>query len=124
MLTKSEISATIRVHRMRAGFTQQQVAEYMGVKQPTIASWERGQSQPDVNALVKLFKFFGSSIVEAFNLDSKEESPSRESAVETELLQNFRALNADGQERVVVYVSDLRITGRYEKNHKLEMAQE
>ena len=36
----------IKALRARLGFTQQQLANEIGVTQPAVAQWETGQSQP------------------------------------------------------------------------------
>jgi len=40
--------------RKRKGFTQAQLAERMGVEQPTIGRWEKGQREPDLGQLLEL----------------------------------------------------------------------
>ena len=37
----------IRDHRKRSGFTQDDLAQRMGVSQPTVSTWETGESMPE-----------------------------------------------------------------------------
>ena len=37
----------IREHRKRLGFTQDDLAQRMGVSQPTVSTWETGESMPE-----------------------------------------------------------------------------
>ncbi|USK61294.1 helix-turn-helix domain-containing protein [Peribacillus asahii] len=58
-------------------FTQQYVADYLGVTRQAYAKYENGHSQPDADSLAKLAKFYDVSIdylvtgKEQTNLDSK-----------------------------------------------------
>ena len=52
------ISENIMKLRKKLGFSQEEVAEKIGVTRQTIAKWENGDSIPDVvhsNALAELF---------------------------------------------------------------------
>lgn len=48
--------------RKDAGYTQRQVAELLNMKQGTIASYEVGRTQPDIETLGKLADFYCVSI--------------------------------------------------------------
>lgn len=47
-------ASVIRDLRMRAGFSQREVAERMGVSQPTVARWEAGKQEMTAEQAVKL----------------------------------------------------------------------
>lgn len=50
-------SARIKALRARLGFTQQQLADEIGVTQPSIAQWETGRGQPTgASVLEKLIR--------------------------------------------------------------------
>ncbi len=49
----------IRNARLRAGLTQVELAERVGTKQPAIARWERGESEPRVDTLTSLLAACG-----------------------------------------------------------------
>ena len=40
--------------RLKKGWTQGQLADAIGVKQPQIANWESGFRNPKINALMKI----------------------------------------------------------------------
>lgn len=40
-----KLNEQIRVHRKKAGLTQEQVANYLGVSTPAVNKWESGVSQ-------------------------------------------------------------------------------
>lgn len=53
-----KIASAIRTARQKAGLTQNQVAEYFGKTQTTVAAWERGRAQPDAKTVAQLAKLF------------------------------------------------------------------
>lgn len=58
--------------REKKGLTQKEVAEYMGVSQQYYGRFEKGQAQPNLEALVKLHPLFEEEIgfiIGAYNLD-------------------------------------------------------
>jgi len=71
-MTREEIAQVLKRSRGSAGFTQKQVAQAIGRKQQTVASWETAQSQPDVDTLFGLFDLYGISIDDAFGFNQKE----------------------------------------------------
>lgn len=48
--------------RADAGYTQRQVAEIMKISKSTIASYEVGRTQPDIETLGKLADFYAVSV--------------------------------------------------------------
>ncbi len=63
-----EFSARLREQRIIAGFTQQQVAEKIGVDTTTYAHYESGHRKPDIAKLQTLCSIFNISIEEDFPL--------------------------------------------------------
>ena len=53
------LSDMIRRHRKRRGWAQGDLANYLGVAQPTIASWESDRTRPSYEFVVKLAELFG-----------------------------------------------------------------
>lgn len=56
------IRETIRLNiiskRNELGMTQTELANAVGLKKNTIASWEQGLSSPDIDTIAKLLKIF------------------------------------------------------------------
>ena len=52
-------ASKLKKARYDTGFTQREVAEETGIKQPTIASYELGRTQPDIENLGILADFYG-----------------------------------------------------------------
>lgn len=59
--------------RIRAGLTQPQVSEALGIPQSTIACWETGRALPRADKLPALAKLFKCSIDELLKGDEKDE---------------------------------------------------
>lgn len=52
--------------RLRAGLSQQQVAERMGVSQPQVARCEQGKHDPGTETIARLADALGASVGEVF----------------------------------------------------------
>lgn len=52
----------LKTARTEAGYTQKQVEAITGIKQSTLASYENGRTQPDIETLGKLADFYNVSI--------------------------------------------------------------
>lgn len=61
MLTHLELHETLRVLRERAGLTQLEVAEHLGVREKTVSRWETKISQPSYAAVVRMSHLFAST---------------------------------------------------------------
>jgi len=49
-----DIGSKIKAARMEKKFTQEQVAEVLGVSRQTISNWENGKSYPDIISVIKM----------------------------------------------------------------------
>lgn len=52
----------LKLYRKQCGFTQEQVAEKLGVSRQAVAKWERGDSLPDINNIIALADMYEISI--------------------------------------------------------------
>jgi len=50
--------------RKKAGKTQADVAEHLGVTSAAVSMWESGKNMPRANALVRLAAFYGCTVDE------------------------------------------------------------
>jgi transcriptional regulator with XRE-family HTH domain len=66
------IGKNIRFLRKKAGLTQAQLAEALGIKQQMIADYERCKVNPEVSRLPALAKALDASIEELFQVEMKE----------------------------------------------------
>lgn len=56
------VGRNIRSIREQAGLSQDEFAEGFSVKQPTVANWETGKKQPDLNMLIQIAQFGGTTL--------------------------------------------------------------
>ena len=54
-------ASKLKKARLDTGFTQREVSSETGIKQPTLASYEIGRTQPDIESLGILADFYGVS---------------------------------------------------------------
>lgn len=67
-----ELGSKIKALRLRAGMTQEMLAEELGVSFQTISKWENGVCAPDIMMLPKLSVYFGVTIDELFDLTTEQ----------------------------------------------------
>ena len=67
-----EMGQKIKQLRYKAGLTQEQLAEQMGVSAQSVSKWETGASMPDISLLPILAETFGVSIDELFDLTREQ----------------------------------------------------
>ena len=79
-----EIGQRIRQLRGRAGITQEQLGEKLGVTAQSISKWETGAAMPDITLLPRLAEEFGVTIDELFDLTNEQRLRRIESRMEQE----------------------------------------
>ena len=67
-----ELGKKIRQLRSKAGMTQEQLAEKMGVGPQAVSKWENAAAMPDITALPLLAEVFGVSIDDLFDLTTEQ----------------------------------------------------
>lgn len=63
----SMLSDNLAHLRRLKGYSQEQVAEYVGASRQAVAKWENGDSQPDIPHCAKLAKLFGVTLDDLVN---------------------------------------------------------
>lgn len=58
--------------RSEKGFSQDQIAELVGVDRSTVAKWETGKAYPRVEILIKLSEIFGCTTDELLKGDDPD----------------------------------------------------
>lgn len=53
-MNSAKVGQTIKTLRLQAGYTQHELASYIGVTDQAVSKWERGQSVPDISIVTKL----------------------------------------------------------------------
>ncbi len=52
----------LKMYRKQCGFTQEEIAEKLGVSRQAVAKWERGETQPDIESCIKLADLYEVSL--------------------------------------------------------------
>ena len=52
----------LKAYRKKNGYTQDEIAEKLGVSRQAVAKWERGESVPDIECVVSLAGIFGVTV--------------------------------------------------------------
>lgn len=102
----------IKEFRTENELSQNALAEIINVKSYTIGNWEQGRSEPSLEDLVKLADFFGCTTDELLgrenygtgNIEIIGEKLNRD---EQDILNVYRALNADGKRAFLSMVKNL-----------------
>ncbi|MBR0217553.1 MAG: helix-turn-helix transcriptional regulator, partial [Clostridia bacterium] len=63
-----ELGKKIRQLRFKAGLTQEQLAEKLGIGAQSVSKWENAVAMPDITTLPLLAEIFGISIDDLFDL--------------------------------------------------------
>ena len=66
-----EIGEKLRINRNKAGMTQEECAEKLGVSRQTVSNWENGRSYPDIRSVLSLGDLYGVSLDELLKEDEK-----------------------------------------------------
>lgn len=113
------VSENLTVIMNRAGTSRADLANYLGVSVTSVASWCCGEKTPRMDIIDRICEYFGitrSDLMLEYPGDVvANEHLSQEilTASEELLLDEFRQLNDDGQDKVCEYTSDLVASGRY-----------
>ena len=51
----------LKLLRSEKNLSQKQLAEILGTNNSSVCDWERGRSEPDIETLINMVKFFGVS---------------------------------------------------------------
>lgn len=69
---KKNIQKNIAQYRKDANLTQKELAERLGVKTTSLASWEQGKSMPDIDTLFSLCSILGINILTISGFETQQ----------------------------------------------------
>lgn len=72
------MSEKIQYSRRRAGLSQEQLADRLGISRQAVSKWETGEAMPDATKLAPLAKALGVSVDWLLTEDDEQFSPPRE----------------------------------------------
>lgn len=119
----------IKTLRLSKGISQEELGKIVGVQKAAVYKWESGKVQNLKRATIhKLAVYFGvspSSFIGAnITLDEEKDVTFSLAPSEQRLIENYRQLNEEGQEKLLDHSIDLVSSGRYIKSNKPQMVSE
>lgn len=73
------MKSNLLVHyRKKAGLTQQQVGDSIGISAQAVSKWENDQSEPDLDTVCKLAKLYNVSVNDLLGFETEEAKPAEE----------------------------------------------
>jgi transcriptional regulator with XRE-family HTH domain len=75
MSEQNYLSEAIRSARRRAGLSQVELAELLGVRQSSVSQWERGSTKPSTMHLLALAAKLGCSLAELAGAEATAAGP-------------------------------------------------
>ena len=97
--------------RTEKELSQRQMSKILNVSQGTYNNWENAKTQPSIEQLITLAKFFGVTVDDLIGFNESGQTNYATPAYvqnERELLQTFRALPVDTQTLVLSLVQKLK----------------
>ena len=76
----SNFATNLSILRRRAGYTQESLAEALGVSRQAVGKWEGGQGLPEAATLITLADLLGCSLDQLMREELTEEPPAQEEA--------------------------------------------
>lgn len=104
---KDLISAKLKAARAKTTLTQLEAAKEIGRPQQTLAGWESGRSQPDVETLNKLLSLYNISPNEFYGFSDNKKITL--TTGEHEYIKKYRALDEHGK-KVIDFILDEEYT--------------
>ncbi len=113
---KIPMAEKIRIYRKKAGISQQDLGEMLGVTRNTVVNWEGGKYRPDIDLLLPLCDIFGITLYELF--DSIDHNLGF-SPHEKSLLEKYRQISPLSKRIVDHMVDGILYEETIEKNRHL-----
>ncbi len=68
-----EFGKNFRKYRILNGYTQQQIAEKLGIRQSNVSDWENNVSRPEYENLIALARLYDESLETLLGVDGDDE---------------------------------------------------
>jgi transcriptional regulator with XRE-family HTH domain len=65
------VAANIKAYRVRAGLTQRELGEMLGVKNNSVSNWESAINAPDIDTLLEICDILNVTINEMYGVEEK-----------------------------------------------------
>lgn len=113
------VAERIKTLRKKAGLTQTELGEKLGVKKNAVSKWECGRVEEipssKIKAMAALFQVPASSLIDDnwFEIELFDSDPQIE-----QLMSQAKQLNAQGLERLIQHAEDLLGNPSYQKTDR------
>lgn len=115
---RENMQKNIIFYRKMRKLTQKELAEKVGTGVTTVSGWERGAYSPDIDTLFLICNALGVSLNDICGVTDGGASMTES---EMQLLNIYKALNNDGQRKLIERAEELRNLG-YVKGESARMA--
>lgn len=118
---KTRFSETLKELRIKAGYSQKDVYEKLGIPQSTFSSWETGKAEPSASMTLKLCDIYQvDDIMKAFGYEGASEEPacvliSQCHAAAYEVVEMFLRLDDLDHGKVIGRIETLLENEKYRK---------
>jgi transcriptional regulator with XRE-family HTH domain len=102
-------------YRKKAGISQKELAEMVGIKPSSLSYYERGKREPNVLILIGLAKALRITGDALLGVEPQPDLIAQNSD-EAAVLRDFRSMNQLGQKRALENMSDLSEIPKYSNN--------
>lgn len=99
---KRNIQKNIAEYRKKANLTQKELAERLGVKTTSLASWEQGKSMPDIDTLFRLCPLLNVNILTISGFEPPEQHHNYGDGVESAVSDLVNAIDAVSNHSVMI----------------------
>lgn len=116
----SRFSVVFKNLRIGNGYTQQELANKIGVSRSAVGMYENGDREPDFETLEVIADFFNVDMDYLMGRSDKTHIVTVRSENEQYFIQQFRLLNYVGQDKAISYVDDLVASEKYDPIRELD----
>ena len=98
-MAKGKVGKVLKNLRLKAGLSQKQAYEYIGVAQSTFSSWEVGKAEPPIEVVLDLCELYKvGDVLKAFGYDGYNEDGTLSlNMYEIDIIEKYRTLDNYGQ---------------------------
>lgn len=112
-----DIGERLQELRKKAGYSQEQVAEMLGISRQAISKWESGQGKPEIDNIIKLMKLYQVSadylLLGAENIPAPPAPAKKERDPETKKTINIIAIIAATALITVLFITALSLISTF-----------
>ena len=111
-----EIANRLQKLRKEKGYSQEQLAEHLGISRQAVSKWERAEASPDTDNLIELAKLYNVSIDILLGLKDKTTEEKEETTIN---ITNKGIDLVDKDEKVHIGLDGIKINDTTNKNTKI-----